>query len=311
MAKDIIARYVWIVDTLMRHGALTRKRLNELWKRSQYSDGNDLPERTFFKYRRAIEENFQIDIKCNSEGEYYIPSETTPRQMSVINWLLDSLSAASAIRSSSTLEGRIEVEDVPSAREFLPQAVHAVSQDRKIRFTYAGYKRLVPERGIVFHPFQLKRYKQRWYMVGLKENGKGITDVGSRMELRTYALDRVKEMEVLDETFRRVSEAVPGKESIFSDVIGVTTSRYDTCLVRIKATPMQAKYFRDLPLHPSQMEEICDEYSIFSYKLKINYELVHEILALGSTVQVLEPPELVARVREELKETLKHYNVEC
>ena len=70
--KDLINRYIWLVDTLTRYDRLTRKEINELWRRSAYGDGNDMPERTFFYYRRAIEENFHIDILCDKLGRYYI-----------------------------------------------------------------------------------------------------------------------------------------------------------------------------------------------------------------------------------------------
>ena len=63
MARDLFSRYVWIVDTITRYGSISRERLNQLWLRSHLSDGNPIPERTFFHYRRAIEENFHIDIE--------------------------------------------------------------------------------------------------------------------------------------------------------------------------------------------------------------------------------------------------------
>ena len=70
--KELINKYVWIVDTLNRYDRLTRKELNDLWRRSAYGDGNDMPERTFYNYRRGIEENFHIDILCDKTGHYYI-----------------------------------------------------------------------------------------------------------------------------------------------------------------------------------------------------------------------------------------------
>ncbi|MDE6336198.1 MAG: WYL domain-containing protein, partial [Muribaculaceae bacterium] len=73
-------------------------------------------------------------------------------------------------------------------------------------------------------------------------------------------------------------------------------------------TPRQAKYFRALPLHPSQQETIHDDYSIFTYQLKLNYELAHEILALGDAVKVLDPPELKAMVITQLHAALNQYD---
>jgi hypothetical protein len=75
--KELINKYVWIVDTLSRYDRLSRAEINELWMRSAYGDGTPMPERTFYYYRRGIEENFHIDILCDKAGKYYIdPGQT-------------------------------------------------------------------------------------------------------------------------------------------------------------------------------------------------------------------------------------------
>ena len=136
-------------------------------------------------------------------------------------------------------------------------------------------------------------------MVGLREKSDDI---------RTYALDRVKELKILDEEFVKPEDLT--MDDLFGNIIGVTTSLAPVRHVRIQTTPRQAKYFRALPLHPSQQEILHDDYSIFTYKLKLNYELAHEILALGSAVKVLDPPELKAMVVTELQNTLAQYETQ-
>lgn len=297
MARDIINRYVWLVDTLTRYKKLTRKEINDLWLRSAMGDGREIPERTFFHYRRAIEENFNIDIRCNHAGEYYIASEENPRNRTLTNWLLDSCAVNSAVREAATAGDRVAVEDVPSAREYLPTVLDAIGKNEKIEFTYAGFNRSRPEKGIIFHPYFVKRYKQRWYMVGYKESAHAI---------RTYALDRVKELKLLSAPFEMPENVT--HESLFDNIIGVTSSKAPVRVVKLLVEPTQAKYFRALPFHASQQEEIHDRYSVFTFKLKLNYELVHEILGLGHTVKVLAPRELELMVRNELEATLALYD---
>ena len=96
--------------------------------------------------------------------------------------------------------------------------------------------------------------------------------------------------------------------SLFDNVIGVTSSQAPVRVVKLMTEPTQAKYFRALPFHASQSEEIHDSYSIFTFKLKLNYELVHEILSLGNSVKVLQPRELEVMVRNELESTLSLYD---
>jgi len=296
MPRDLFSRYAWIVDTITRYGKLSRADINKLWRRSHLSDGQDIPERTFFNYRRAIEENFHIDILCNSRGEYYISDDRSVRNRAFTNWLLDSHVVSSAM-SENDVASIVSVEDVPSAREWLPMVLDATRHREKVSFTYAGFNRSRPEKDILFHPYMLKRYKQRWYMIGLREKDGSI---------RTYALDRVKEMHLVSDNFDAPKDFDPGE--LFDNIIGMTISRADIRTVRLWANATQAKYFRALPFHHSQSEDIGDGYSIFTYKLKLNYELVHEILGLGSSVKVLEPRELQIMVAEELRTSLDRYN---
>lgn len=296
MARDLISRYVWIVDTLNRYGHLTREEIDRLWMRSPLGDGNPIPPRTFFHYRRAIEENFHIDILCNRNGEYYIDHGDDDRNRLLTNWLLDSYAVNNAVKESHAASDRVLVEDVPSARDYLPIVLDAIGASEKIRFTYAGFNRSRPETDIVFHPYFVKRYKQRWYMVGLREK---------TGDIRTYALDRVKEMKLMSSNFEMPHDIDPSQ--FFDNIIGITLTKAPVRIVKIRATPQQAKYFRALPLHHSQQEEIHDKYSIFTYRLKLNYELVHELLGYGAGVTALAPRELQVMITDELRRTLAQY----
>lgn len=297
MARDLISRYIWLVDTLNRYGKLTREEIDRLWMRSSVGDGNPIPPRTFFHYRRAIEENFHIDILCNRRGEYYIDQGGDDNNRLFTNWLLDSYAVSSALRDSQAPAGHVLVEDVPSAREYLSMVLEAIGTSEKIRFTYAGFNRSRPESDILFHPYFVKRYKQRWYMVGLREKSGDI---------RTYALDRVKSMIMVSEHFDMPENIDPA--SFFDNIIGITLSKAPVRTVKLRTTPQQAKYFRALPFHHSQQEEIHDNYSIFTYRLKLNYELVHELLSFGTAVTVLAPRELRIMITDELRSSLANYD---
>lgn len=168
----------------------------------------------------------------------------------------------------------------------------AIAGSNKLSFSYAGFNRSRVEKDILFRPYFVKRYKQRWYMIGYKEQADDI---------RTYALDRVKEMTLLTETFEMPEEINPS--DFFEDLIGITYSKAPARIVKIQTTPTQAKYFRALPFHSSQQEMIHDNYSIFTYRLKLNYELVHELISYGASIKVLEPRELKVMIVNELKET--------
>lgn len=293
--RNLAAKYLWIVDTIVKYGHLSRKQFNELWMKSKFSDGTPMAERTFYHYRRGIEETFNIDIACDKNGCYYIESDDTPEVRQFTDWILDSNATTNALQEIGTHSGRVGMEEVPSAREFLPVVSEAMRSDHKIVFTYAGFTKSRPEVGILFSPYFLKFYKQRWYMFGEKDGG----------SMRTYALDRVTEMEITDIKFEMPQNIK--MSDFFGNIIGITASKAGTRDVILRTSSSQAKYLRALPLHHSQNEEAHDFYSVFRYRLKLNYELVSEIMAMGPEVTVIAPRELQLMVVNRLRATIDNY----
>lgn len=297
MQQDLFKRYVWLIDTIQKHGRISRSELDRLWIKSSEGDGKPMARRTFFNHRRAIENLFGIDIECSPRGEYYIAERQNDNNTAYRNWLLDSYAMRSIIENSTDISHRIMVENVPSAREHLATTVDAMRSNRKIRFTYRGYTRSQAETDIILCPYLVRLYRQRWYVVGYKERDKNI---------KTYALDRVTEMSIESQSFEMPSDADPGE--IFENCFGITTSQSDVKQISLQVTSSQAKYFRALPLHHSQREELHDDYSIFRYKVKITYDLIREILSYGSAVRVIAPRELEVMITEQLRQAIENYN---
>ncbi len=298
MAKNLIAKYIWMVDTIERHGAITRERLNELWKQSEFSDGNPLPRRSFYNYRNGIADTLGIDIEFNqSTYEYYIAQDGTDTTNRRMQWLLDSMSISGMVSSSSDLSSRILLEYVPSAREFLPMIIDAMRQNLRIKFSYKSYMRTNKQNGIIIKPYFVKIFNQLWYVIGYNTADKKI---------KTYSLDRMSNVNITDAKFQMPEDFVP--EEFFADCYGITTNQAEPKRIAIKAEPTQAKYLRALPLHPSQQEELHDNYSIFRYKMRNTYDLRERLLSHGSSIEVLEPPELKAQIVDEMKKALENYN---
>ncbi len=298
MSKNLLNRYIWLIDTIKRHGSITRERLNRLWMQSPISDGEPMPRRTFYNYRNAIEELFKINIECNpSTFEYYIDSESDNYSESVTDWLLNSAAMSNVLSSVGEVSDRIFLEDVPSARMHLSTVIGALKEYHPVTFSYHPYTRVNPSPGVTVEPYFLKIFRQRWYVTGrnVKED-----------KIKTYALDRMTEVNVLD----TVTFSIPDdfdSEAFVRDTFGIVFSHGDPKDVTLKADSRQAKYLRALPLHHSQQEMIHDSYSLFHYRLRLTPDFVQEILSLGPSVMVLSPPELRAMVVSSLKETIALY----
>lgn len=295
MARNLLSRYIWLVDTIRRRGSITRRELDEAWKQSIYSDGNPLPRRTFYNYRAAVEELFNITIGFNpSDNTYHIAED--PSSEGITDWLLNSVAMTNMLSDSRDVADKIFLEEVPSAREHLPSMVSALKEVRTVEMDYQPYTRQNPSRGIVLHPYFLKIFRQRWYVTGLN-----VADD----RVKTYALDRIVSMRVTGDTY-----TIPDyfdAPAYFRDSFGIIFNRGEVKEVILRVDARQAKYFRALPLHHSQQETVSDGYSLFSYRLKISDDFVQEILSHGPSVTVVRPAELRAIVTTSLRATLDNY----
>ena len=297
MARNMINRYVWLVDTISRYGRITLKDLNAAWLRSEISEGKPLARRTFFHYRDGVEEMFDINIKCDKATfEYYIDDKDGEDNARLRSWLGDSVSMSGTLSNARDISSRIMLENVPSAREHLPVVIDALKQNRRIRFSYKSYTRALPTDGIVLEPYFVKIFKQLWYVIGLN-----VKDG----QIKTYSLDRMSNLNLLQDLFDMPENVNPSE--FFKDCFGIITNQNSAKRIVLRVEPTQAKYFRALPLHSSQQEEVHDQYSIFTYKMRITYDLKEELMSHGASIEVLEPQELKTLIRTELEQALNNY----
>ena len=297
MAKSLINKYIWIVDTIQRYGRITREELNNLWVRSSLSEGSPMPRRTFYNYRNGLADTFNIIVECDpGTFEYYIADDGSEQQSKMLNWLLDSASMSGMISDSQDVSDRIILEDVPSARNYLPVVLQALKSSNRIVFSYRPYNRVNVSRDVVIEPYCVRIFKQLWYVIGFNVKDKMI---------KTYALDRMQDLKISQDKFEMPDDFDP--QTYFEDSFGIITTQGEAKNVVLKVTASQAKYFRALPLHHSQSEEIHDEYSILHYHIHITYDFIQEVLSHGKEVQVVKPPELKIAVINELKAALENY----
>lgn len=297
MARNLINRYVWLVDTISRYGRISLKELNNAWLRSEISEGKPLARRTFFHYRDGVQDMFDINILCDkSTFEYYIDDSDEDSNARLRSWLVDSLSMSGMLSNAHDISDRIMLENVPSARQHLPVIIDALKENHRISFSYKSYTRSRPVHGIVLEPYFVKIFKQLWYVIGLNV---------AEGQIKTYSLDRMSDLNLMPDVFVMPESINPSE--FFKDCFGIITNKNSAKRIVLRVEPTQAKYFRALPLHSSQQEEVHDQYSIFSYKMRITYDLKEELMSHGASIEVLEPKELKTLIRTELEEALKNY----
>lgn len=297
--SSLLAKYTWLIDTLRRSGRITREEINRRWKASDLSNGMEMTRRTFYNYRQAITDVFGIEVMFDaSTKEYYIHEneETAPRGSgSVTDYLLNTAALSGLLGDARTISDRVFLEQVPSARHNLEPMIVAIKNSRQVRFSYHPFSRSRAS-NVILEPYLLKLFRQRWYVAGRNV---------SENKLKTYALDRITDPEVLSDTFVMATDFDP--KEYFRYSFGIVVDSSEPRTVTLQANRQQAQYLRALPLHPSQEEMINDQYSIFTYRLLLTPDFLRELMSLGPDITVIGPPELRLLLTARLRETLALY----
>ena len=280
MAKNLLGKYVWLVETIYNAGLITFEEINQKWL-DEDMDVTPIPLRTFHKWRIAAEEMFGLVIDCERKGgyHYYIGNAREVRDGGLRSWLLSTISVSNLLLDSQQLKDRIILEDIPSGQHYLPKIIEAMRSNTVITITYQSYWR---EESNTFdvYPYCVKLFRQRWYLVALSPYYDKVM---------IYSLDRIFGLQKKNEKFTMPDDFAPTE--FFQNYYGVIAgTKGDPETVKIKISAGQANYLRSLKLHATQDEvERTDEYSIFSYRLRAEYDFIMELLSKGEDVEVLEP----------------------
>lgn len=298
-ASSLFNRYVWLVNLIYRARNIKFEEINDKWTRSALNNnGADLPLRTFHNHREAINEMFQIEIKCDRRNEYsyYIDNADEMEQEGVRSWLLNTFAVNNLISESSKLKQRILFEKIPSGQKFLVPIIEAMRDGVSIEMSYQNYRQEAPFT-MELQPYCLKIFRQRWYVIGnnLKE------------QVHIYALDRVKSLSTTANKF--ILPADFNGEEYFSHSYGIS-NRGCAQLIEVKALKRMKidLYFKSLPLHHSQ--EIVEEgegYTIFRYFIQPTYDFRQELLSHGAEVEVLSPKWFRDEIAKVIKEQANKY----
>ena len=299
MISKTLNRYIWLLNTLMQKGKLTFEEISELWQKSNQGDGTPIPLRTFHQHRKAVEELFGVEIKCNpSDGyHYYINNPQAMLNDRTRKWLLNSFTLSNIIIAGHNMKGRILFEDIPRGTEYLQPIIEAMQKNKLLELDYQAYRSHLER----YHmePYAMKVYRQRWYVVGKLQGQDAI---------RHLSLDRIIDLRQTKSSF-----VVPkdfNAEKYYANTIGVfVNEEMKPQKVRIRAYGKQVDYLRSLPLHRSQEEVLTkhEQFSEFQYRVCLTPELTTELLAMGENIEVLEPQELREEMKKRIETSLTRY----
>ncbi|RYX99627.1 WYL domain-containing protein, partial [bacterium] len=142
----------------------------------------------------------------------------------------------------------------------------------------------------IIHPYMLKEYRNRWYIIGKRSSGNIALSI---------ALDRIRKISNCIESFEENDLFDPN--TYFNDIIGITFPE-DKSLERIiiKVSSESADYILTKPIHKSQ--EVLKKYADGSIKVQlslyINFEFKAHLLSYGPNIKVIEPVLLKTAIQD-------------
>lgn len=145
-------------------------------------------------------------------------------------------------------------------------------------------------------PYRILEFQGAWYIVGWCH---------LRNDMRKFAIHRINNHKILRKKFT-VKEDIDLDEWI--DSAFLLEHRDGDQTVRIKFTPVGARFAMERTWHPSQKVTMHNDGSCtLEFKTQSFDEVKRWVLPYGSGAEVIDPPELRRRVMEELRLMLRGY----
>ena len=214
-------------------------------------------------------------------------------------WMLTLLSQ---IENGNYLEGDRRIVEFQNNSDltgikFFQVLLNAIISKQPLSVLYRPFGK--PEREMNLHPYYLKQYNDRWFLVARTQ---GYDD------LSVIAIDRIASIKSLNIPF---VESDVDIESYFEDSIGVTVfPDHPIEEVRLRITANRYPYIATKPIHWTQTElkdESTEEYHDVRLRVRLNNELESMILSFGEDVEVLAPEYLRVRIVERIERLARKY----
>ncbi|MFM9910747.1 MAG: helix-turn-helix transcriptional regulator [Chitinophagaceae bacterium] len=190
-----------------------------------------------------------------------------------------------------------EKNELLKGLQFIDPLLKSIVNRKTLLINYKSFKARQPIE-IIFFPYLLKEYRNRWFILGKAKKGDAIMNL---------ALDRIELIsEIEKEKYQKADFDV---STYYQNAIGVSIMpNQKTDLIILKIFKEHAPYILTKPIHSSQkiLKEETDGI-IFSIEVIWNFELERELLGFGEQLMILSPNRLARKIQSRLKNTLSKY----
>ena len=262
------------------------------------------------KYYHYEEEDFSITDIPLTENDINVLTETVSmlkqfKDFSLFNDVSDILQRLEdkiyAEKSHTQPVIHLDKNENLKGLHFLDEIYQAIIKKVVLVITYKSFKSREAQQ-LTFHPFILKEFNNRWFLVGKTKGSQPITNL---------ALDRIEKIDYdftipfLEETFNA--------EVYYKNIVGVTVNQgLYPVKIELWIDQMNAPYVITKPLHHSQkILQTNEDGSIIIHLFLIpNYELERLLLGFGNGLEILKPSNLRKRIVRIIEKTYQRYQTD-
>ena len=191
---------------------------------------------------------------------------------------------------------QFEKSTVSGGKEFLGALLESIKKKKVVEIEYKKFQNDQIKK-YVLHPYLLKEYNNRWYLIAWNTE---------RESIATFGLERIQKLEEKKDKFKVSSNF--DSDLIFKHSIGITETQSKPMKVILSFNIYSGRFLKSQPIHPSQKvtKETATEIEIELYVLPTE-ELYTFILSYGPNVMVESPKELRAEIKNRLNKAIQSY----
>ena len=211
--------------------------------------------------------------------------------------ILQTLSIRKILKNDQ-IEKIIQVEKAPyfKGTEHLSQLIEIIKKSQIVSFDYQSFEREHPKKHTL-HPYLLKEYRNRWYLVGYHPEYKAI---------RTFGIDRMANLKAGKEKYTMIDKFDP--ITYFKHSFGISISDNKPEEVVLSFAPMEGKYIKNQSIHQSQTIITDNDKEVrIGINVIISDELQMQLLSYGDHVKVIKPSSLAKKMKEMHQKAVERY----
>ena len=257
---------------------------------------------------------FMIKSVMLSEGELFTVSTLMPLMEQYKNTPLEATFRSIMNKMVEMMPNKVEVDssfnasNVQFIKDPLPeiseQIFNSIFEATRAGKTISFNYRSISKQGYIprtFDPYKVLCQKGNWYVIG-------YCHLHERFNV--YALSRMKDLAILDTTFEIKPEF--NIKNYIDPEFGIWLSEQKPEKIELLFSSEINTYILERTWHVNQECHQNDDGSVYlSFMSNQLEETFHWVMSFGSEVQVLNPPELKNKIKEEIIKLTSMYKSIC